>query len=116
MEKEKRMKTSGSNGLLADLFDFSFSHFLVLRVVKLLFGLLLLLDAGLCLGLVVQAFGAGFGWGLLVLLFSPVLFVILALFVRVFTETLVVLFRIADDTAALAAERKKGNGQGSERS
>jgi hypothetical protein len=109
------MKTSGSNGLLTDLFDFSFSHLLVLRVVKLLFGVLLLLDAGLCLGLIVQAFGAGFGWGLLVLLFSPMLFVIVAIFVRVFTEILVVLFRIADDTAALAAETKREHGGRSSR-
>jgi hypothetical protein len=104
------MKAPASNGLLTDLFDFSFSHLLVLRVVKLVFGVLLLLDAGLCLGLIVQAFGAGFGWGLLVLLFSPVLFVIVAIFVRVFTEMLVVLFRIADDTAILAAAKKKEDG------
>jgi hypothetical protein len=106
------MKAPSSDGLLTDLFDFSFSHLLVLRVVKLVFGVLLLLDVGLCLGLVVQAFGAGFGWGLLVLLFSPVLFVIVAIFVRVFTEMLIVLFRIADDTAVLAADKRKGNESG----
>ena len=105
------MKASGPDGLLTDLFDFSFSRLLVLRVVKLLFGVLLVLDVGLCVGLIVQAFGAGFGWGLLVLLFSPVLFVIVAIFMRVFTEMLVVLFRIADDTALLAAAGKKDERQ-----
>jgi hypothetical protein len=102
------VKAPSRDGLLTDLFDFSFSHLVVLRVVKLLFGVLLLVDAALCLGLVVQAFGAGFGWGLLVLLFSPVLFVVIAIFMRVFTEMLIVLFRIADDTAALAAEKRTG--------
>jgi len=100
------MRSSDSEGLLLDLFDFSFSRFVVLRVIKLVFAVLLILDAGFCVGLIGKAFGAGLGWGIVVLLVSPLLFIIIAVFARIFTEIMVVLFRIAEHTSILA--RPKG--------
>ncbi len=101
------MRSSDSEGLLLDLFDFSFSRFVVLRVIKLVFGALLILDAVFCVGLIGKAFGAGLGWGVVVLLISPLFFIVVAVFARVCTETMVVLFRIAEHTSILARSKEK---------
>ncbi len=96
------MDERDQESIVSVLFDFSFTHFIVLKFVKLVFGILLIGDALLCLGLVVKAFDAGLGWGVLVLLFSPLCFIVVAVLVRVWTEMLVVLFRIAEDIEIIA--------------
>lgn len=101
------MEHQNENRFLFTLFDFSFTHFIVLRFVKLVFSILLVGDGAICLWLIIRSFGAGVGWGFLMILVSPVLFFILSVLFRVWTEMLVVLFRIAEDIELLAEAQRE---------
>jgi hypothetical protein len=104
------MDHHNEHSFISVLFDFSFSHFIVLRFVKLVFSILLLGDCAICLWLIIVSFGAGVGWGFLMILVSPVLFFVLAVLFRVWTEMLVVIFRIAEDIEELTeAQRETGS-------
>jgi len=100
------MEQHNENSFVSTLFDFSFSHFIVLRFVKLVFSVLLVGDCAICLWLIILAFGAGIGWGFLTILISPILFFVLAVFFRVWTEMLVVIFRIAEDIEELTEAQR----------
>jgi hypothetical protein len=83
-------------GMLGTLFDFSFTHFVTAKLVKLLFAIGIV---GAMIGgirFIMGGFGMGAGWGVLAILVSPVVFVILVLLVRVAMEIIIVLFRIAE--------------------
>ena len=101
------MEHQSENRFLNALFDFSFTHFIVLKFVKLVFSILLFGDGAICLWLIIRSFGAGVGWGFLMILISPVLFFVLAVLFRVWTEMLVVIFRIAEDIELLAEAQRE---------
>lgn len=83
-----------ARGLIGSLFDLSFKAFVTPKVIQFLFILLL---AGLALGvlgMIVAAFGIGAGTGILVLLLSPVIYVLGTLMTRIYLELIIVAFRI----------------------
>jgi hypothetical protein len=91
-----------AQGLLAALFDFSFSEFITPKIIKWLYAF----------GIVVAAMGAlffiGAGFqrsgaaGLFFLIVSPVVFLLYALGVRIYLELVMVMFNIAGHVAAIA--------------
>jgi hypothetical protein len=94
-------------GMLGTLFDFSFTHFITAKLVKLLFAIGILGSVIGGIRFIAGGFGMGAGWGVLALLVSPVVFVILVLLVRVALEIIVVLFRIAESVQTLADFEKR---------
>ena len=89
-------------GLCGLLFDLSFSEFVTTRVIKVLF----------VVGIVFSALGAlamiaaGAGRGILMLVLSPLVFLLYALVIRVWCELIIVVFRIAENTSRLAGQNK----------
>jgi hypothetical protein len=94
-------------GFFTTLFDFSFSEFIVPKIVKILFGLGILGAAIMSLGMIVKGFNAGVFAGLLMIILSPVFFVIGVILARVYLEVIMVLFRIADNTTKMVQGEKE---------
>lgn len=93
-------------GFFASLFDLSFSEFITARLIRVLYGIGIVMSGLLALGAVVTGFRRGAVAGILCLVFCPVLFILYVLLARVWCEMIMVLFRIADNTAKLAEQPK----------
>jgi hypothetical protein len=96
-----------STGFLASLFDFSFAHFITARLIRVLYGLGLILAGLAVLGLLVSGFGQGVGYGLVTLIIAPFAFLLIAMYFRVLLEVLIVVFRIAENVEKIA-DREQG--------
>ena len=94
-------------GFFTTLFDFSFSEFIVPKILKVLYGLGILGAAITALGFIVNGFGAGVLGGIVMIILSPVIFVIGVILVRVYLEVVLVLFRIADNTAKMVQNKQE---------
>ena len=90
---------------LSDLFDFSFSKFIAPRIVGLLY-LLGILFSGLYALIItfgaISALASGTQWGVLVLIFAPLMFLLYVIFIRVALEGMIIGFRTAENTARTA--------------
>ena len=93
----------GEKGFFAALFDFSFSSMITVKIVKLLYVLALAGAAIWTLIFIAAAFADSGGTGVVVLILSPGIFLIFAIFSRVYLELIIVLFKIADNTSVMAA-------------
>ncbi|MCB1069169.1 MAG: DUF4282 domain-containing protein [Verrucomicrobia bacterium] len=89
-------------GLLGALFDLSFSEFVTTRVIKVLFIIGIVFAGFGALTLLVSGFSSGFGKGLLMLILSPLVFLLYVLGARIWCEIIIVVFRIAENTARIA--------------
>ena len=103
-------KVVEKKGLLAKLFDLSFSEFVAVDVVKVLYVLSLVGAALVTLLVVIAGFGQGIlaGVGSLVLL-GPLIFLSLALVARLSAEVVLVLFRIAENIQLIVDEAMTGS-------
>jgi hypothetical protein len=102
-------------GLIRTLFDFSFSTFVTIRVVRTAY-ILGVIGAGLSsLGIPLLALARAISRiepsgvepifpPLLALILSPVIFVLEVIVLRVALETIVVLFRIAENTRQIVVQ------------
>lgn len=79
---------------LSTLFDFSFSEFIAPKIIKILYGIGIFLVAIGTLGAIFGGFSDSFGKGILMLIISPIIFIIYAILVRVSMEIIIVLFRV----------------------
>ncbi len=93
-------------GFIGRLFDFSFSEFVTAKIIPLLFGIGIVLQAFAVLGMIVGRFRAGFWGGLLFLIISPLIYLLMVLMVRIWCELVIVVFKIAENTRVLAAAAK----------
>ncbi len=84
------------------LFDLSFSEFITTRVIKVLFLAGIIVAALTTVGLIISGFAAGINAGVVVLIFSPVIFILYVLAARIWCEIIIVLFRIAENTSRMA--------------
>jgi len=86
------------NGFLASLFDYSFSSFITSKIIKVLYVLSTIIIGLTTLLLVLAAFNASSGAGLLTLvIIGPLFFLISMIYTRVLLELLMVIFRIHED-------------------
>ena len=85
------------------LFDLSFTRFLTIGVIRIIYLLgMVLLGLG-WLGLVIAAFSQGFFGGLLGIVIASIIAVVYLLVLRVWLELIVVLFRIGENTSQIAS-------------
>jgi len=94
------------SNFIQTLFDFSFSEFVTTKIVKILYGIGILFATLGALAMIVRGFGDSFGKGLIFLLISPIVFIIYTIFARVVLETIIVLFRIAENVKDIADTKK----------
>lgn len=97
-------------GLLASLFDFSFSEFITSRIIKFIYGLGMVAAAIAVIVFVSSGFVSSAGRGVLFLLLSPLLFLVYVVLIRVWLEVLIVIFRIAEYVRAIEGHCCKSPG------
>lgn len=90
--------------MLKALFDFSFSKFITVTLIRIWYGLLMLVSIllALSMGLIVmgEAEGVAKLFGLLLI---PILFFVFVVLFRIGLEVVIVIFRIAESTATTAS-------------
>ena len=90
-----------NTGFFGGLFDFSFSQFVTVKVVKVVYFLLILFSAIFVLTMIVSSFAQSGGAGVISLILSPIVFLLSVLCARIWMELVVVLFRIGENTTRL---------------
>jgi len=98
-------------GFFAELFDFSFSEFITTKIIKVLFVLAVIASA--IGGLAVLGTGITYmSWsplrGLLMIILSPVAFILYVIAARVYLELIMIIFRIAENTEEIAKRGQSG--------
>jgi hypothetical protein len=90
----------------ASLFDFSFTEFVTIKIIKFIFILGLVGAAIISLASLVGAAGfGGFKWYSLLL--APLTFIGIVFLLRIWLELVMVAFRIADNTTRLVEMEKQ---------
>ena len=88
------LSADAAKGLIGSLFDLSFKSFVTPRVIQILFILELIVLAVFAISMIAMGFSQGALAGVLVLLLSPLIFLIGVLIARIYLELVIVLFRI----------------------
>jgi Domain of unknown function (DUF4282) len=92
---------SGSTGFFKMLFDFSFSRFIGIKIVGVLYGIGLFFSGLGCLVFAFSGFSSSFISGLVTLMLSPVIFLLYVILLRVGLEGFVASLRTAENTSHL---------------
>lgn len=95
---------------LAALLDFSFTHFITISFIKVIYMLAILAILVGWLGLVVAGFASGFIAGIGAIIVGSIVALLYLIMARVWLELIVVIFRIGDNTSTLV-ELAKGRPQ-----
>lgn len=99
--------SNDAKGFLSRLFDLSFQSFITTSIIKVLY-VLFIIFAGLgALSFIAFGFAANAGVGVLMLIISPLVFLLYVIMARVYLEIVIVLFRIHDQTAETARNTRK---------
>ncbi len=101
-----------NKGLIASLFDLSFTEFVTTRVIKVLYILAIVISAIVALILLISGIAKGGGMAFLAIIVSPIVFFLYVLMARIWLEVIIVLFRIAENTGRLVEQCKKDTGAG----
>ena len=91
---------------LAALFDFSFSEFVTTKIIKILYGILIVLAGIAALVAIIAGFIDSAGRGVLMLVLSPLMFLLYVIMARVWLELVIVIFRIAEHVGEIARQKK----------
>ncbi len=87
---------------LPALFDFSFSRFVSPKMMKFLYLLSILLAGLTAVFFIIDGFRASLWFGTFALLIgAPLMFLLIVVSSRVFLETILMIFQIADHTASI---------------
>lgn len=104
---EVKKKILGSQ-FLGSLFDFSFSEFITIKIIRVLYGLGLVVSALIVLFLTIVVFDQSTLKGILTLIFiAPPMFLVGALLCRIYLEILIVIFRISEDVHEILNVKKQ---------
>jgi Domain of unknown function (DUF4282)/zinc-ribbon domain len=97
-----------ARGFLQSLFDFSFSSFIALRMIKILYVLTTIVVALFTLGDILLAFKISSAFGIFALLIlGPIGFLLTMIYVRVLLELLMAIFRMHEDVQEI---NQRGSG------
>ncbi len=97
-------------GFLGALFDFSFNHFITVKMARILFGFLLLVAAIQTLLFTGAMFQISTTAGLFFMVFLMIpIFIVMAVFARLWVELIVVLFRIGEHAAEIARSLRESS-------
>lgn len=91
---------------LRALFDFSFSRYITIQMLPMLYGLMILASLVNVVHLVIDAFDVSMARGWVYLLLSPFALIVMISVFRGLLEFLVVTFRIAEDIEKLSGMRE----------
>jgi hypothetical protein len=94
---------SANKGFWASLFDMSFSVFITVRMVQLLYWIALIVLGLSAISVFIALASQSGGAAIVGLVLAPLTFFTGAIFLRVYLETIIVLFKIAENTGEVAA-------------
>lgn len=97
---------SGS-GFFSKLFDFSFSSFVTISIIKVIYGVLIAVAAVVALVILVGLASQGGASIVLGLVLAPLAFIFYVILSRVWMEVLIVLFRVAENTETIANNSRR---------
>lgn len=95
-----------SRSFFSSLFDFTFSSFVTLRFIKVLYGVFMAIAGIIALGLFFAVASQGGVAIVLALIVGPIAFLLYLLVYRVLLEFVVVIFRIAENTSIMATNSR----------
>jgi hypothetical protein len=101
------MYTSSGKGFLNNLFDFSFSEFVSVDLIRVLYVISIVLAVVAAIAGVVAMFSNSLAVGVGALILSPVILFLYILFARVLMEIFIVIFMIAEHVNEIAENTKK---------
>jgi hypothetical protein len=88
-------------GFFTQLFDFSFTEFITTKIIKFIYILGMIVTGLATIGIIIFAFGQSVAVGIVALIFSPLIFLIYVIVLRVWLEIIIVIFRISENTESL---------------
>ena len=92
-------------GFIGRLFDLSFSEFITPTIITIIYALTMVIIGLGLLAYIIVAFRFSVATGVLMLIFSPLIFLIGVIFARLWLETVIVLFSIKDDVSLIRLEK-----------
>lgn len=92
-------------GFFAALFDFSFTEFITPKIVKVLYGIAVVLAGIAACGFILAGCQQGAGGGIVAIIVAPIVFLLYVIMARVWLEFIVAVFRIAENTRRMAEPR-----------
>jgi hypothetical protein len=95
-----------NNDFFASLFDMSFSEFVTIRLIKILYILGIASAVFIGLSMLITGFSNGIGPGIVSLVVTPLVVGIYILMVRIWLELIVVMFKIAENTSQMAKNQQ----------
>lgn len=96
------MYQDSTDGSISALFDLSFSQFVTMSIIKILYILAIVLAGLFALFIVITSFISSIVGGLIALVISPIIFLIYVLMARIWLEIIMVIFRIERNTRVVA--------------
>jgi Domain of unknown function (DUF4282) len=97
----------GSNSFFNLLFEFSFSRFIGIKVVGVLYGIGMFFAGLIVMTVLGTGFSQGIGPGLISLILSPILFLVYVILLRVSLEGFVATLRTAENTTQLVENARR---------
>ena len=94
--------TAQAKNFVSSLFDFSFTSFITIKLIKFFYFLPMLLAGVMALVAIAAAFNVNSGVGVLALILSPVVFLLVLTYARVTLELVIVFFQIEANTKSTA--------------
>ena len=88
-------------GFFTQLFDFSFTEFVTTKIIKFIYILGLILTGLATIAIIISAFSQSSVIGIVSLIFSPLIFLIYVIILRVWLEIIIVIFRISENIEIL---------------
>ncbi|HOO76514.1 MAG TPA: DUF4282 domain-containing protein [bacterium] len=88
-------------GLIGMIFDLSFENFVTVRVIKALLILAMIFNAIWTIAIIVMGFKTGVLAGIVILILSPIIYLLLMLIARIYLELIIVFFRVADELKSI---------------
>jgi len=88
-------------GFFTQLFDFSFTEFITTKIIKFIYILGMIVTGLATIVIIISAFSQSVVIGIVALIFSPLIFLIYVIILRVWLEIIIVIFRISENTESL---------------
>ncbi len=99
-----------NEGFFKRLFDLSFKEFVTPKIITIIFILEIIIGGLIALGILIRGISSGGGMAFASIIIAPIVFFLYVLGSRIFLEVVVVLFRIAENTARLVELRQENKG------
>lgn len=91
-----------SRGFFSKLFDFSFSQFVAIQIVGIVYGIGIVLAGLTALGAIISGFSNSLLAGLGAVVISPIIFLVYVIFFRLGLEAFIASIRTAENTRRMA--------------